>query len=304
MVVEHLIRETIRPRRPRRKTAVNWRRRLFDWLSENTSSLETASYDCISSYLLTLAPHLTNEDIEGELSFLATQGIIRKKQGPLGGQYWSMMQDWERSLCDSDEAPATAAVPEIQEPPSGLSEPIEEEVLDIEGMGDILDILKGNGLRQFVCHLLHKKGHSRVAEGASNPGNAALKEVWARTEGGAVLIAGCKGLGEIVRYADVEEVLVSAADFGEQESGCRVEVWMVGTGEWTPDAERVCLEKGVKVLKTLDLMQEAFANGILGIGVRRMRPYIARTGEKGMFLDTGKVKSSCGDPTQLLRIRK
>ena len=87
-----------------------WRNSLVDWLARNTSSIHSVSYERIRSHLQSVSPGLTDEEIKRQLVSLRNQGMLRRKQGALGGQYWRVTDKWRNSPGEAPERPGRAGI--------------------------------------------------------------------------------------------------------------------------------------------------------------------------------------------------
>jgi hypothetical protein len=287
---------------------LTWHHYLLRWLLQNTSSLRAAPYERIRSYLLTVAPGLSDEEIRKELSSLRAQGVVREKRRALGGRYWFVPEDWRRALGRGRQTSTESLLPEAL-PPAGPAEAghgvCETSALaqeEVPAGGDILELLKGTALEHLVLLIMRMKGCRRVPESPAVPYNGTPMDVWAEAQDGTLILVECKGWDERVCQATVAEFVDRVRHVCDQEPYRNVESWLVSTAEMSAQTEAFCRDAGLMLLKTLDLLRDALAYGIIGIGLRSIRPYVARIGEHGVFLQPEGLKAVYGDPTLVVRI--
>ncbi|RLC93502.1 MAG: hypothetical protein DRI39_05485 [Chloroflexi bacterium] len=283
----------------------SWHHYLLRWLLKNTGTLRAVSYERIRSQMLSLCPRLTDEEIRNDLLYLKDQGVLCDKGGALGGQYWFVREEWRRAFGQNGGVAGALAGPDGMQDaaphdpqPGGPG----EVCVGIAPQGDILDLLKGEALERLVLLILRRRGGYTLPECPGVPFKGTPMDVWAETEEGALILVECKGWDERVCHATVREFTERVAHVRKGEPHRNVEAWLVSTGELTPQTEVVCREAGVRVVKTLELLRDALAYGIVGIGLRSIRPYVACAGEHGVFLEPDKVKAVYGDPRGVVRI--
>lgn len=274
-----------------------WRYYLVDWLVENTSSIQSVSYERIRSYVLSIAPGVSDVEIQRQLLLLKDQGVIHEKRGALGGQYWFVTEQWRDNLREACERPSRA-IARAASPTEAPSSADEEALLS----GDIIELFQGTALERLVLLLLRRKGYANVPEHPNTPYKGTPFDVWAETDEGVLILVECKGWEQSVSGAAVREFVERVRHAFKQECSRKLEPWIVITGDLNPSVEKLCRDNGLRVVRTLDLIREAMAHGVLGIGVRSRRPYVARLGEKGVFLRSEELKAAYEDPTLAVRI--
>ena len=314
-----------------------WRYYLIDWLVYKTSSIQSVSYERVRAYVLKIAPSVTDEQIKDELSRLRVQGIVREKERALGGRYWYVTEEWRENLkevCAKPDRPALVA-PTPTPPPWSLLEstapaadpaptekpapawqaeavqPAEVEtespgtaspLNDPSSNGDIMELFTGKALEELVLTLLRLKGCTRLPDRPRTPYRGTPMDVWAETKQGKLILVECKGWEEGICHGWVTEFVDRVKTVRRQEPARKVEACIVATGDLTHSAIRMCISDGVTLITGLELIRDAVAYGILGIGLRSRRPYVARLGEQGVFLSSDELKAKYGDPTRAVRI--
>jgi len=276
-----------------------------------SSVLRAVPYERIRSYVQTIAPGSSDDEIREELSNLKARAVLGEKVRPLGGHYWYVAEEWRenlREVCEGPRLLPPREMPLLKPAPHVLTmreteapAPTSTDGDDL-AEGDIMELFKGDSLRQLVLLLFRLKGCPRLPKRPGTPYRGIEMNIWAETEEGALVLVECRGWEERVSRADVTAFVDRVELVRRQEPSRKVEGWLVATGEIARETEGLCLEGGLKIVKTMELIRDSVAYGVLGIGLRRIRPYVARRGEHGVFLLSEELGAIYGDPKLVVKI--
>ncbi len=249
-----------------------WHVSLLRMLRAYTGNFRILSFETICGLLRQNAPEITETEVRDALEVLKQRGSVGERHGALGGSYWFSTEEARFQLA-----------PPARRPSIPLLTPARDGPCPLPAEGDISQVFKGPSLKELVLLILKSKGYAVPARPGSVYAGITL-DAWAETPDGRVIIVECTGVDETLKAATVWDLAARARTVMAQDTERRVEAWLVCMGRITPDIERICVDLAVRLVRPLELIEDAMSEGILGIGWRCMRPYVARIGEPGVFL--------------------
>lgn len=281
-------------RPPREGQGNGWYQDLVLLMLGGAGNLRPLSVEKIRSSLATLNPSIKESDIMHALDSLKQKGVVGERTGALGGRYWFIASNGKTAI-PAERSP-------VQYLPAPETTPAITQPIQIKLDGDIAELFREPALSELVLSVFRARGSKRAAAKPGAPCRGTPIDAWAECVDDTLVLADCHGSDETVRASDTWALSKAVKRVQAASAGHRVEGWMVSMGSIQPDAEKECRDLRLRVVTPLELLRDALCFGILGIGMRSMRPYIARTGEHGVFLDRDELRKLRIDPSQIVRV--